>query len=295
MKKMIFVLTALLLAAPAMAGLTISCAQKPGELKADLNYVATADANIPRGLGLEITVDKGTITNVENLSSDYWVYPGSIVIDTNDPPSVAQQGTPLASGAGTDTVILEMGSLHWPTENNSVNAPDLTGTLLTIILSSDCNLTITGNGTRGNVVDYDAAELKETEDLVYTGCQILPPCFPACNPYYAEWLSVGAPTSWCNPEQCYGDADGVLNTVKGKTPHWVGAPDLALLSLGWRKPHTDPNFSTYIAADFDRDENTVKGYPPHRCGAPDLTIMTTYWRGPNDGKPAPPSDCLDCP
>jgi hypothetical protein len=169
MKKMIFVLTALLLAAPAMANLVISCSANGNDV--DINYNATEDGNLPRGLGLEITVDNSaTIDSISNESSDYWVYPGSIVIDPCT-GTMTDQGTPVASGLGTSTVILEMGSLHYPTGPSDTNSPPLTGTLLTITVSGDCNIAIAGNGERGNVVRYAATEIG-SGDLTYTGCQV---------------------------------------------------------------------------------------------------------------------------
>ena len=275
MKKMIFVLTALLLAAPAMAGLTISCSQKgeygQGYAAVEISYVATADANIPRGLGLEVTVDSGvTITGVESGSEDpnYWVYPGSIIIDTNDPPSVADDGTPLAEGQGTSSVILEMGSLHWPTGSNDVNSPPLAGMLLILELSgTDCNVAITGNGTRGNVVDYAAAELEEGEDLTYTGCYIAGTClFDDASVEYNNWLYHDRPVCWCYPRQCRGDADG----AKLGPPVWVTLDDLNILrgAINQMEP-LDPGD---ICADFDH----VKLGPPVWVTLNDLNILRLY-------------------
>ena len=276
MKKMIFVLTALLLAAPAMAGLTISCSQDADVNEVAINYVATADVNIPRGLGLEVTIDSGvTVTGVEAGTEDpnYWVYPGSIIIDTNDPPSVADDGTPLASGQGTSTVILEMGSLHWPTAANSVNAPPQSGRLLVLKLSgTDCNVSIAGNGTRGNVVDYAAAELVEGEDLTYTGCHLTGDCFPSAHPDYAEWVSVGKPSWWCYPRHCHGDADGLQETI-GRGQFWVGFNDLGELIANW----TDKQgFPAAYQADFTHSAETI-GRGSFRVGFRDLDVLIANW------------------
>ena len=287
MKKMIFVLTALLLAAPAMAGLTISCSQDADVNEVAINYVATADVNIPRGLGLEVTIDSGvTVTGVEAGTEDpnYWVYPGSIIIDTNDPPSVADDGTPLASGQGTSTVILEMGSLHWPTAANSVNAPPQSGRLLVLKLSgTDCNVSIAGNGTRGNVVDYAAAELVEGEDLTYTGCHLTGDCFPSDDPHYSDWVSLGKPDCWCGSgRQCHGDADGAS---EGKGNYWVSLNDLAILKGAWEDNFTpgEPD----ICADFD---HATEGKGNYRVSLNDLAILKANWE---DALGGPNPDCLD--
>lgn len=230
MKKMIFVLT-VLLAAPVMATVTISCSQDglygQGNDDVVISYVATSDSNLPRGFGLEVTVDSGkTIDAVTYTNPDYWVYPGSIVIDANDPPEVVDYGTPVASGLGTGTVILEMGSLHYPTGPDSPNAPDLSAVLIKLDLSgTGCNVTVSGNGTRGNVVDYDAAELVENEDLIYSPpCVMYGECFTNLVPLeYTNWTHHQKPPCWCFKRQCRGDIDGLK-----LGPLWVSNLDLAI-------------------------------------------------------------------
>jgi hypothetical protein len=280
MKKMIFVLTALLLVAPAMANVTISCSQKgnagQGYAAVDISYVATEDSNLPRGLGLGVSVDSGvTITGIESgsESSDYWVYPGSIVIDTNDPAHVDDYGSAVVGSLPASSVIIEMGSLHSPTEPNGPNSPALSGLLLTLELSgTDCNVAVSGNATRGKVVNYAADEA----DTVYNSpCYIGPPCWTGAGAAWTEWDYVGRPVCWCssvNPRQCHGDVD---NEAQGKSNYWVSTNDLGVLKLAWNRPNNptvggEPN----ICADFDREPQGKSNY---RVSTNDLNILKKWW------------------
>ena len=59
-------------------------------------------------------------------------------------------------------------------------------------------------------------------------------------------------------------------------------------------PDTDPNFSSFICADFTHTSHKQVGILyTFRVGLPDLQILSAYWKGPNDGNPEPPADCLD--
>jgi hypothetical protein len=309
MRKLCFLLTALLLTGPAFAGVTISCAQITDTNQVEVSYVASDDANLPRAFGLDIQLDNGMLIGdivSGSESEDYWVYPGTIVITDG---SVSDAGTPMApsddpgacGGSGESCMTVEMGSLYNdPCDPVHQDPPALSGVLFRFIVygEANCIATISGNSARGNVV------LEDTEpagDVTYGTCAIFLDCYTG--PDAAEWVTVGRPDSWCNPRQCHGDADGLLHTVKGLADHWVGAPDLTALAAGWRQEYSgspdtdgpDPDAlpDTWIAADFAHDLNTVKGYPDHRVGSPDLTIMANYWRAPNPPNTTePPADCL---
>ena len=101
---------------------------------------------------------------------------------------------------------------------------------------------------------------------------------------YTLWESVGKPECWCYVSQCYGDANGTIETGDPKAGipnHHVGAADLTILTNGWKKPDTDPGFATFICADFNHILETgdpKAGIPNHRVGAADLTILTIWWK-----------------
>ncbi|MBN1795765.1 MAG: hypothetical protein JW804_03755 [Sedimentisphaerales bacterium] len=277
MKKMTFVLTALLLSFPAMANLNISCKEYSygsGFHIVEIDYIVTEDSNLPRGFGLEVTVDSGaTITSVDSTNPDYWVYPGSIVIDTNDPPSVADYGTPIANGLGTGNVILEMGSLHYPTGPDSPNAPNFSDMLIRLQLSGgDCNVTVSGNAERGNVVNYDAKEA----ETVYGA-----PCFIEQDEClvddggieYDNWVFLGRPDCWCYPRQCRGDADG--SPIAPGLALWVKLSDLIILRGAINKFVTDPTWPDGGEC-ADLNHTMVAPTVPIPVSLADLNIIRMY-------------------
>jgi hypothetical protein len=292
MKKMIFVLTALLLAAPALANVAFSCSDA-GDGQLQIGFVATEDTNLPRGMGLEVSVDgNATIESVVSTDADYWVYPGSIVIDPCT-GTMTDQGTPVASGLGTGSVILEMGSLHYPTGPADVNSPSLTETnVITLQLDghddSSTNVTIAGNSERGNVVNYAANEA----EVSYTGCVVeFVVCWTGDAASTLEWESVGKPECWCqsvNPRQCHGDAEGAY---LGRSQYWVAAGDLTILKDAWQLPYGDmigqqTNGVDWICADFNRQ---YLGRSQYRVEAGDLTILKKNWQIPY----GPDPNCQD--
>jgi hypothetical protein len=117
-------------------------------------------------------------------------------------------------------------------------------------------------------------------------------CFPSTHPDYLTWITVGKPACWCFVSQCHGDADGIVNPGSPKAgipPHHVDGLDLGILALGWQKPDTDPQFSTFICADFDHIQNPGSpkaGIPAHRVDGLDLGILSTWWQNGST-----PEDC----
>ena len=188
MKKLICVLTLLLLASTAMADVTISCSSSGKTVT--VSYTATENANKPRALGLDITVDgDGTIGNVVPLSQKFWVFPGTNglnIADLNFPsgtpvgdPCQAPSDTEL--GVGSNGITVEMGSLHYPPEVNSVNAPGLGPIDLVsfdVSCTNDVNVTIAGNAIRGKVVNYaaSAATVAEVSSGIYATCTVDATC-----------------------------------------------------------------------------------------------------------------------
>ena len=160
MKKIIFVLTTLMFAAPAMAGVSIGCNAAGNKLA--LTYDASTETELVRAFALDITVEGATITGVEGANPSYGIYPGSIVIDT-DTGQVTNDGTPVADGAeyegtlpglGSNGVTIEMGSLYADGEA----PPDAAGNIITLVLSGPASsATIAENVIRGGVVMEDPA------------------------------------------------------------------------------------------------------------------------------------------
>lgn len=287
MRKLCFVLTALLLSTPALAGVTISCAQVGSTYDVAVSYVASDDANIPRAFGLDITVDAGTIDSIADANEKYWVYPGTIQIVDGE---VTDEGEPVApntdpgalGGLGTSGITVEMGSLYDPCDPNHPEGPPIAGSLLTFTVTSNCTVTIAGNAARGNVVLEDTSEASTN---LPTTCPVVVDCWTGDAASRTEWQSVGSPSCWCasvQPRQCHGDSDGLSS---GKKNYWVAAGDLTILKAAWQIPN-GPTTTPGICADHDRADSGKKNY---RVSATDLTILKKHWQIPN--KPDP--NCLD--
>jgi hypothetical protein len=167
MRKTLLVITVLLVAAQAYAGtvtLSVDNVSVVMDRWAAIRYSSDADVS---AFGLKVTADSGAIfTDIKDYNvgectatvQGYGIFPGTIdinedtgVVDDNGTP-VAPNTAPGASGTGfgTSTLILEMGALY-----EDGNAPALTGTLISVKVTGDCNVCVEGEPIRGNVVLTD--------------------------------------------------------------------------------------------------------------------------------------------
>jgi len=289
MKKMFLMLAVMLLVSAAYAAdVTISCSVDGDEVT--VNYSAATAADTPRGMGLNIALSSGTIASVtKNTSNGYWVYPGSIDVE-----GAEYNGTPVAAGGvGQSSMVIEMGALHSPTGVG--NGPAQSGEVIKFTVDpdgSDSDITISADATRGGVVKYDATEA----DVTYTGCTVIgeePECFPSAHPKYSEWLSVGSPTSWCHPKQCYGDASGSDEQFGRNNWVSVGSADLGIMISGYNKSgYSDPVTHPWISADFTRSAEQFGRNNWVRVGSADFAILVQYY---NKAAAQVPADCLDVP
>ena len=154
-KRVIFLLAIMLPASASTATVFIFCTDL-GDGVVELSYDASEESVPVSGFGLDICVSSGVITSVGNLSADYWVYPGQIVIFAGQ---LVDVGTPVCSpgfpgtlgGLGTGGMTVEMGALYPPDDGS----PPPNGVLLTFTVSATCNVTVTENAVRGGVVLKD--------------------------------------------------------------------------------------------------------------------------------------------
>ena len=180
MKKIIFVLTLLLLVSPALAKMEISC--DSDGLVVSVYYDRSAgDTNLPRAFGLDIKLSNdANIVSVDNLHPVFWVHPGSIDINTTAvPPVVDSNGTavlspidyPQAGGLpgppDGNGMTIEMGSLYLMADGNQTPEPN--GLLLTFTVDADCNVAISGNTALGKVV---LENTKEDNTDYGSGCVV---------------------------------------------------------------------------------------------------------------------------
>lgn len=318
MRKVSLILAVLLFAAPALARVDIICEQIGDTNEVLVRYVVTVgEPNIVRAFALDITVDNGVITEVnDDVSAWYDIYPGSIsIVDGN----VVDDGNAVADpcdhsdtqlGIDSNGVTVEMGALYSPPDD--AHGPPLTGDLLTFFVSESCHVTITENGTRGGVVLTDPNQAPD--DVNAPGCDIdVPPpgCFPSDHPDYPQWLVAGqllgmpagqGPECWCFPRQCHGDADGKKQGTSWTGYWYVGTDDLNVFVLAWlvKEPDKGPGIATIfgpngelgICADFARDQQGTSWTGYWRVGTNDLNELVPYWlvKEPDKGPGVPP-DC----
>jgi hypothetical protein len=251
MRKLCFVLTALLLTAPAFAGVVVSCAQVAGEEQVEVSYTASDDANRPRAFGLDITLDNGAVIGdivSGSESEDYWVYPGTIVIVngiiTDDgSPAAPNDATGACGGPGESCMTVELGSLYNdPCDPVHQDPPPLTGALFRFTVSGPaCTVSISGNSARGNVVLEDTEEA----DTSYGTCAYAPPeCLIGGALYaneHSDWVTWNRPSCWCFQRQCRGDIDD----SKQLGVFTVYSEDLAGLRAAYSKTNAQLAAITY--------------------------------------------------
>jgi hypothetical protein len=300
MRKMIFALVVVMLAAPAWADVAITVTDL-GNCQAAIDYSGT---ELPRAFALDITVDAGTIDAISDFAvgddnGGFGIFPANFsryitvdavtgeVADWTDPnyTPVADADDPGAlGGLGTAGITAEMGSLY------DTQAPGLSGRLCILTVSGNCNMTVAANATRGNVVLEDASEA--TLDLT-AATNVSVSCLAECytGPEPAEWAAVGKPDCWCasvNPRQCHGDADGA---TQGKQNFWVSTIDLDVMIFAWQQTFAEIDGQVEpgsgvpaICADFD---NKFEGKQQFRVGVQDLDILVANWQQEN----LPAGDC----
>jgi hypothetical protein len=298
MRKILIALSVMFLAAPVWATINVNCTVL--DLGSDPNYtvevsytVTGGDSNLPRAFGITIDVNNGAaVSGIDVNDTDYYIFPGSIDINDSN-GAVNGWGSAIVDYNSNPNggFTLEMGSLYATGDPyGHETAPPSSGTLCTFDVSKECVVSLSRDTDRGGVVMEDGADY-----ATLNGCTVAyDNCFPLGHTDWAQYDAMGRPNCWCYPRQCHGDADGIKNSEFMKLDHWVGLPDLQILAIGWLQPDEDPNFSTFICADFNHRAETQFGIPyTFRVGLPDLQELSTYWKGPNDGKPDPNADCLD--
>ena len=215
MKKLIFVLTLLLLMSPVWANVNVFCT--PDDNEVSVYYAMdVADSNRPVAFGLDIQADSGaTVAAPSYVNPNFWVYPGSIDVNTEgDPPTIDGNGVPYGDpcdhadtkpGPGYNGMTIEVGALFSPPEVNSVNAPPSSGLLLKFAVSADCNVTIAENVIRGGVVLVGG----DAVDPNFGTCSVTQECLKSTDPGYTYWKDdFGSPECWCYRKQCNGDGNG---------------------------------------------------------------------------------------
>ncbi len=296
--------------------LTIVCTTIPAWARVDImaNYTeepneviisfdATTETNLVRAFALDIRFGNDVnIIDVTGISSDYYIYFGSIQIDAYG--NVIDYGTPTAEysdlpsdtlpGLDSNSITIEMASLYAPVGPGSPNAPAKSGDLVSIKLSGIfcdmvitpctgcapvseyCCIIISGNVARAGITGVVMENPDEVVEVQFHNiCDSPPPPPPNCMRYaapeYPEWEAWGKPACWCYSRQCRGDADGIKSG-----PFWVAVPDLSMFRAAFNKIDTAlalvPNG---ICSDADHIKSG-----PFRVAVPDLNNFRLYFNKP---------------
>lgn len=280
MKKILASLLVLAVCAPAMAA-TIDVVG--GTLQATVTITADGAANIV-GLGLDVDVDNGAVvTGVTVDTANFNIFPDAAYTQELGGDYVYGTGTPVAAKTVAGQIALPQSSfaLSFGNLNGAAvaGADGAASVQVTLTVDKACNLTVCENATRGGIVAVDGTALVaacDTDAITAADTE----CVKATAPFYADWVAFGKPACWCYERHCRGDADGqIVAATKTVPAHWVGTPDLGILTLGWKKTNADPAFAQFICADFDKTEvAATKTVPAHRVGTPDLGLLTLSWK-----------------
>jgi hypothetical protein len=236
----------------------------------------------------------GVIQVVSDVDGDYGCW-----IGLDDLTVAVYDGDPTFTPAGNPNYnsIMPQYDAHWygeifVTSLDPAN-PILAGAHINISLKL-----VSVGATTVNLYASDGMTLLDSATIT-----VLPEldCFPPAHPDYSEWVNVGMPDCWCNPRQCYGDADGLLGGGPKSGYYAVGPTDLNILIAGWLvlEPPDGPGIDSIpngICADFAHDLHGCPKCSYYRVGPTDLNILIANWlvREQPFGPGVPP-DCLDVP
>ena len=314
MRKVLYVLAALLITTPAMAvpNVDITCTPQPGGW-VTIGYNVTGGPPKLRAVALEVSTDVGAIVEIRGYKEGesfydagppivdnrgFGIFPGSIGLADPEHPVWGDPVSPndlpgaVGTGIGTQKVILELGSLYV----GPGNAPLDTGVLCELRISnsttaSPATITVVEETThRGGVVLEDP-QVTPTVSISSPACS---PVWDYTGPDTTEWNNVGNPAAWDAPNQCYGDASASDEQI-GRTWYHVATNDLPYLVAGWKQYGFDgvpgrpatPAEAPWICADFDHAAELI-GRTWHRVAYDDAAVLIANWKSttlPGDCSP----------
>ncbi len=177
MKKIVLVLAVLMLAVPAMAGITITASQVGSANSVTLSYARSGadDVNLPRAFALDVRVDNGKTLagglggDATNFDPNFYVAPGTFTYDANT--GATNWGNRIAV-SGPNSMTIEMGSLYATNDSNHPTGPNPNGTLMRFGVPYDCNVILSLNSIRGGVVMESTAVTFPPEYVTLVGVHI---------------------------------------------------------------------------------------------------------------------------
>ncbi len=297
MRKVLPILLAIAIAAPALADVTVSVAEGTANDEiAEVSLAISGDA-VVRGLAIKVTItgaDLAAIADVTEVMSafnayiDYYYsntgFLGTLPDETYLPGSGAHAlADPDAAGVlatlPATTFVISLGAL-----DNSGNQGGVTtgGLLAKVKLSnfagSDAQVCIEPDALRGGIVGDNLGTVSATGCATIAKAAPQDPCranvqslLPARLADYDAYKANGKdPSVWCSRFHCRGDADGITSGFPFN--YRVFTADLNILLANWQKTITtaDPR------ADFDMISS---GFPfNYRVFTADLNILLANWQ-----------------
>jgi len=244
MKKIMLVIVALLMAAPAMADVTITVV--PEGCGFAITYAATGDdaldgKSLVSGMALNVSVDGGaTITEVSEYKDDgestydkpgYGIYPGSILFDVNK--QVTSYGDPVAPGGDpgaegdlpNPSCTIEVGALY---DDDAVPsaAPLAAGTLCKFTVSDNCHVSLALESTHRKGIVMEDGSAPSIVSLV-EGDVVCGPPYPEC------WKDEIGGT------QCHGNYGGPAYPDTGWAA--INSTDFLSLKNAYGSTYGDPD------------------------------------------------------
>ena len=261
MKKVALVLTVLMFAVPAWAGVTIRVAQTPDTNEVAITYdTDIGDMNLPRAFALDIEVNgvNTVLSAPYDIHEEFYVYPGSIVISGGD---VTDFGTPVADSS-PNSMTLEMGSLYADNDPCHTEPPLNYGIICKFTIASDSckvRVSLAGNAARGNVVMEDPdITYNDPGYITYEGNDVILPCGCSCFGDITDSTAIGPPD---------GQVDlGDFTRVSMELMAYVGT--------GYVMKPPLPGLEC-----ADMTDSTAIGCPDGQVDLGDFTAMSMYLMG----------------
>jgi len=236
--------------------------------KVTVKYGCTASEEV-RAFALQIAVTNGkfSVLSPQEISTDYYVYPGSIqfAVDSNGATYISDLGSPVAEQDPNGGVI-EMASLYAASDPNHPNPPPTgAGPYALLSFGVDCDsgpqtVTLSLDTKRGGVVLKDP-NITPTVNLP---APLVVPCTTEClvvgkncggvmitQAMYDRWVTLGRPNCWCYPCHYRGDINGDC-LVNATDLMGTDGPGGAILD-GWRDGWNFPYTALIACADINND------------------------------------------
>ncbi|MEJ5259793.1 MAG: hypothetical protein WHS88_06345 [Anaerohalosphaeraceae bacterium] len=297
MRKVLPILLAIAIAAPALADVTVSVSDAGSET-AQIALAIDGGA-VVRGVALKVTITGAELAAIADVTDvmaafnayiDYYYsnpgFLGGLADETALPGTGAHAlADPDAAGVlatlPATTFVISVGAL-----DNSGNQGGVTagGVLANVKLSnfagSTAQVCVEADALRGGIVGDNLGTVSASACANIASAP--QECVNSAAPFYAAWVQFGKPNCWCYARNCRGDADGLSqgNVLQGYAYVFTNDLNVLLAAYGVRESPKGPGIMSVpngICADFARDQqgNVLQGYA--RVFTNDLNIFLSYY------------------